>query len=143
MSVLRAVPIGCGHYLPDRVVENAEFARTLDTSDEWIRTRTGIERRHFAAEGQRNGDPAVYAALLKPNQYDPPLNPKTGKYRNVAPVGSAMLWSPFYLAAPVTLPRGTRLVMTTYFENAGEQAVKAQPQAWLATAVSARGPARR
>jgi hypothetical protein len=51
--------------------------------------------------------------------------------------------SPFYLAAPVTLPRGTRLVMTTYFENAGEQAVKAQPQAWLATAVSARGPARR
>ena len=62
MSVLRAVPIGCGHYLPDRVVENAEFARTLDTSDEWIRTRTGIERRHFAAEGQATSDLAIAAA---------------------------------------------------------------------------------
>ena len=62
MSVLRAVPIGCGHYLPERVVENAEFARTLDTSDEWIRTRTGIERRHFAAEGQATSDLAIAAA---------------------------------------------------------------------------------
>jgi hypothetical protein len=51
--------------------------------------------------------------------------------------------SPFYLAAPLPLPRGTRLVMTTYFDNAGAQVVKAQPQAWLATAVSPRGPARR
>ena len=51
--------------------------------------------------------------------------------------------SPFYLAAPVTLPRGTRLVMTTYFDNAGEQAFKAQPQAWVATAASPRGAARR
>ena len=41
MSALRAVALGCGHYLPDRVVENAEFSKTLDTSDEWIRTRTG------------------------------------------------------------------------------------------------------
>ncbi len=51
--------------------------------------------------------------------------------------------SPFYLAAPVALPRGTRVVMTTYFDNDGEQPVKVQPQAWLATAVSSRGPARR
>ncbi len=62
MSVLRAVPIGCGHYLPERVVENAEFAKTLDTSDEWIRTRTGIERRHFAAEGETTSDLAIAAA---------------------------------------------------------------------------------
>jgi 3-oxoacyl-[acyl-carrier-protein] synthase III len=62
MSVLRAVPIGCGHYLPERVVENEEFARTLDTSDEWIRTRTGIERRHFAAEGEATSDLAIAAA---------------------------------------------------------------------------------
>jgi 3-oxoacyl-[acyl-carrier-protein] synthase-3 len=62
MSVLRAVPRGCGHYLPGRVVENAEFAKTLDTSDEWIRTRTGIERRHFAAEGELTSDLAIGAA---------------------------------------------------------------------------------
>jgi 3-oxoacyl-[acyl-carrier-protein] synthase III len=59
---MRAVPRGCGHYLPERVVENAEFARTLDTSDEWIRTRTGIERRHFAAEGELTSDLAIAAA---------------------------------------------------------------------------------
>jgi 3-oxoacyl-[acyl-carrier-protein] synthase-3 len=41
-----------GHYLPERVVPNAEFEKTLDTSDEWIRARSGIERRHFAAEGE-------------------------------------------------------------------------------------------
>jgi hypothetical protein len=51
--------------------------------------------------------------------------------------------SPFYLAAPVTLPRGTRVVMTTYFDNAGQQALKAGPQAWLVTAASPRGAARR
>ncbi len=62
MSMLRAVPRGCGHYLPARVVENAEFALTLDTSDEWIRTRTGIERRHFAAEGELTSDLATAAA---------------------------------------------------------------------------------
>jgi 3-oxoacyl-[acyl-carrier-protein] synthase-3 len=51
-----------GHYLPDRVVANAAFAETLDTSDEWIRSRSGIERRHFAAEGQTTSDLAVRAA---------------------------------------------------------------------------------
>ena len=58
----RAVVIGAGHYLPERVVENAEFEKTLDTSDEWIRTRSGIERRHFAAEGETTSDLAVHAA---------------------------------------------------------------------------------
>lgn len=62
MSVTRAVPIGCGHYLPERVVENAEFEKTLDTSDAWIRARTGIERRHFAAEGELTSDLAIKAA---------------------------------------------------------------------------------
>lgn len=62
MTLLRSVPRGCGHYLPARVVENAEFAATLDTSDEWIRTRTGIERRHFAAEGEMTSDLATNAA---------------------------------------------------------------------------------
>lgn len=58
----RAVFQGVGHYLPDRIVTNEEFEKTLDTSDEWIRTRSGIERRHFAAEGQTTSDLAVRAA---------------------------------------------------------------------------------
>ncbi|MEP3295865.1 MAG: beta-ketoacyl-ACP synthase III [Pseudoruegeria sp.] len=59
---IRAVAIGVGHYLPERVVENSEFVEWLDTSDEWIRSRSGIERRHFAAEGQTTSDLAVKAA---------------------------------------------------------------------------------
>ncbi|MDB0052949.1 3-oxoacyl-ACP synthase, partial [Ascidiaceihabitans sp.] len=49
---LRAVVKGVGHYLPERIVPNAEFEKTLDTTDEWIKSRSGIERRHFAAEGE-------------------------------------------------------------------------------------------
>ncbi|PIB24302.1 3-oxoacyl-ACP synthase [Amylibacter kogurei] len=58
----RAVPIGIGHYLPARVVENAEFEAKIDTSDEWIRSRSGIERRHFAADGELTSDLAIHAA---------------------------------------------------------------------------------
>ena len=58
----RAVVRGVGHYLPDRVVPNTAFEGTVDTSDEWIRARTGIERRHFAAEGETTSDLAVNAA---------------------------------------------------------------------------------
>ena len=58
----RAVIEGIGHYLPDRVVPNSEFEKTLDTTDEWIRTRSGIERRRFAAEGQTTSDLAIRAA---------------------------------------------------------------------------------
>ena len=53
-----------GHYLPERVVPNSEFEKTLDTSDEWIRSRSGIERRHFAAEGQTTSDLAIEAAKM-------------------------------------------------------------------------------
>lgn len=62
MTRVHAVARGCGHYLPARVVENAEFAASLDTSDDWIRARTGIERRHFAAAGERTSDLAAAAA---------------------------------------------------------------------------------
>ena len=64
---LRAVVVGVGHYLPERVVPNSEFEKTLDTTDEWIRARSGIERRHFAAEGETTSDlgaAAARAALL-------------------------------------------------------------------------------
>ncbi|MEM1074428.1 MAG: beta-ketoacyl-ACP synthase III [Pseudomonadota bacterium] len=60
---LRAVVKGVGHYLPERVVPNSEFEKTLDTNDEWIRTRSGIERRHFAAEGETTSAMAAKAAL--------------------------------------------------------------------------------
>ena len=59
---IRAVVRGVGHYLPARVVENAEFEGSLDTTDEWIRSRTGIERRHFAAEGETTSQLAIKAA---------------------------------------------------------------------------------
>ncbi|MGL4279442.1 MAG: beta-ketoacyl-ACP synthase III [Albidovulum sp.] len=59
---LRAVVRGVGHYLPARVVENSEFEQSVDTSDEWIRARTGIERRHFAAEGETTSDMGAAAA---------------------------------------------------------------------------------
>jgi 3-oxoacyl-[acyl-carrier-protein] synthase-3 len=54
--------IGTGSYLPERIVDNHEFARRLDTSDAWIRERTGIVQRHIAAEGQASSDLALEAA---------------------------------------------------------------------------------
>jgi len=60
--VTRAVVLGVGHYLPERVVPNAEFAERLDTSDDWIVSRSGIERRHFAAPDQATSDLAIHAA---------------------------------------------------------------------------------
>ena len=62
MSMIRAVAVSVGHYLPQRVVSNEEFQSKIDTSDEWIRSRSGIERRHFAADGELTSDLAVHAA---------------------------------------------------------------------------------
>ncbi len=58
----RSRVIGCGAYLPERIVSNAELARRLDTSDEWIVQRTGIRQRHVAAPGELTSDLAVHAA---------------------------------------------------------------------------------
>ena len=57
-----AVIEGIGAYLPKRVVTNADLEKTLDTSDEWIRTRTGITQRHIAAEDELTSDLAANAA---------------------------------------------------------------------------------
>jgi 3-oxoacyl-[acyl-carrier-protein] synthase-3 len=69
--------VGTGSYLPPRVMENEEFARRLDTSDAWIRERTGIERRHIADESQASSDlaleasrEALRAAGVKPEEID-------------------------------------------------------------------------
>ncbi len=60
--MIRAQVRGIGHYLPERVVPNDWFTSFLDTSNEWIVSRSGIERRHFAAEGQTTSDLAIRAA---------------------------------------------------------------------------------
>ncbi|MFN7225337.1 MAG: beta-ketoacyl-ACP synthase III [Paracoccaceae bacterium] len=60
--MIRAVVAGVGHYLPARVVTNAEMETFVDTTDEWIKTRSGIERRHFAAEGELTSHLATHAA---------------------------------------------------------------------------------
>ncbi|MBQ6352417.1 MAG: ketoacyl-ACP synthase III [Lentisphaeria bacterium] len=53
---------GTGSYLPERVLTNADLEKLVDTSDEWIRVRTGIEERHIAAADQSSGDMAKIAA---------------------------------------------------------------------------------
>lgn len=58
----RAVVRGVGHYLPERIVPNSWFEDKVDTTDEWIRTRSGIERRRFAAEGETTSQMAIAAA---------------------------------------------------------------------------------
>lgn len=55
--------IGTGKYLPERVLTNFDLEKMVDTSDEWIRTRTGIERRHIASDEQATSDLAYEAAL--------------------------------------------------------------------------------
>lgn len=62
MTVYRSVVRGVGSYLPARTLTNAELAKQVDTSDEWIVQRTGIRERHIAAEGEKTSDLAVAAA---------------------------------------------------------------------------------
>ncbi|MFO1148933.1 MAG: beta-ketoacyl-ACP synthase III [Alsobacter sp.] len=62
MSQLRSVVLGCGHFLPERVLANAEMSRMVDTSDEWIVERTGIRQRHIAGEGETTSVLATRAA---------------------------------------------------------------------------------
>ena len=73
----RSLIVGCGSYLPRRVLTNDELAQRLDTSDEWIVQRTGIRQRHIAAEGEfcsdlarQAGQRALAAAGIDPGQLD-------------------------------------------------------------------------
>lgn len=59
--MLRAVVIGTGEYLPEKIMTNHDFAQTLETSHEWIVERTGIIQRHIAAEGENTSDLATIA----------------------------------------------------------------------------------
>jgi 3-oxoacyl-[acyl-carrier-protein] synthase-3 len=62
VSVMRSVVLGCGSYLPSRVVTNSDLSRMVDTSDEWIAQRTGIRERRIAAEGETTSDMGIKAA---------------------------------------------------------------------------------
>jgi 3-oxoacyl-[acyl-carrier-protein] synthase-3 len=62
VTVRRSVVLGCGSYLPERVLTNEELARKVDTSDEWIVQRTGIRERHIAAPGELTSDMGLKAA---------------------------------------------------------------------------------
>ena len=62
MSVMRSVVLGCGSYLPSRVVTNAELSRMVDTTDEWITQRTGIRERRIAADGETTSAMGIKAA---------------------------------------------------------------------------------
>src|SRR5687767_3760985 len=55
--------IGTGSYLPERVLTNADLERMVDTSDEWITSRTGIKERRIAADGEHTSDLAAKAAM--------------------------------------------------------------------------------
>jgi 3-oxoacyl-[acyl-carrier-protein] synthase-3 len=61
-GIFRSQVIGCGAYLPSRVVTNSELAQRVDTTDEWITTRTGIKQRHIAADGEMTSDLGLEAA---------------------------------------------------------------------------------
>lgn len=62
MTMTRSVVLGCGSYLPEKILTNAELAAKVDTSDEWIVQRTGIRERHIAAEGEYTSHLAIKAA---------------------------------------------------------------------------------
>ena len=62
MTVTRSVIVGCGSYLPSRVLSNNDLARMVDTSDSWIVERTGIKQRHIASEGETTSDLALESA---------------------------------------------------------------------------------
>ncbi|MEM8773207.1 MAG: beta-ketoacyl-ACP synthase III [Pseudomonadota bacterium] len=74
---LKAVIRGCGSYLPEKILTNEDLTAFVDTSDEWIRERTGIRERHVAADGEKTSDLAVAAARnaleaagMKPSDID-------------------------------------------------------------------------
>jgi len=62
VTIMRSVVLGCGSYLPTRILSNDELAKSVQTTDEWIVQRTGIRERHIAAAGELTSDLALNAA---------------------------------------------------------------------------------
>jgi 3-oxoacyl-[acyl-carrier-protein] synthase-3 len=63
VTEIRSVVVGCGAYLPSKILTNADLARMVDTTDDWIAERTGIKSRHIAADGEKTSDLGVAAAI--------------------------------------------------------------------------------
>src|SRR5205814_6801656 len=61
-SVMKSVITGSGIGIPKNVVSNDALARIMDTTDEWIRTRSGVEQRHYVDEGEGSADLGMIAA---------------------------------------------------------------------------------
>ncbi|HEY3638286.1 MAG TPA: beta-ketoacyl-ACP synthase III, partial [Rhizomicrobium sp.] len=70
MTVIRSIVTGVGSFLPETVLTNADLATRVDTSDEWITSRTGIRRRHVARKGEHTSDLALNAANAALKQAD-------------------------------------------------------------------------
>lgn len=64
MKCIRTEIIGCGHYLPAKVLTNDDLSKMVETNDEWISTRTGIRSRHIVAEGELTSDMAMHAVEM-------------------------------------------------------------------------------
>jgi 3-oxoacyl-[acyl-carrier-protein] synthase-3 len=62
VTLIRTQVVGCGAWLPERILTNAQLARMVDTSDDWIASRTGIRRRHIVSDGETTVDLAVKSA---------------------------------------------------------------------------------
>lgn len=60
--MISSVIIGTGGYLPEKILTNSDIEKIVDTSDEWITSRTGIKQRHIAAENEKTSDMAIMAA---------------------------------------------------------------------------------
>lgn len=76
-GVRKSLVVGCGAYLPENIVTNDDLAQRIDTSDAWIRKRTGIRQRHIAADGELTSDlaaaackPALESAGVDPEEVD-------------------------------------------------------------------------
>src|SRR5262249_57890917 len=62
-TMARAQIIGTGSYAPAKLITNKDLEKMVDTTDQWIRERTGIQQRHQAAEGEQTSDMAVKASI--------------------------------------------------------------------------------
>ena len=69
---INSMVTGLGAVVPDKILTNQELAEMVDTSDEWIRTRTGIKERHIAEDGKATSDYAADAARLALDQANLP-----------------------------------------------------------------------
>lgn len=65
LTIVKAGIIGTGHYVPENVVTNFDLEKIVDTSDEWIRTRTGIEERRIAKEQLREIEDSCIIDLIQ------------------------------------------------------------------------------